>query len=64
MKLGTHGTSHVVNVPLEEQSIDLPAGMEEEQGKKALEAREDLRIAMRAARRRKIKESNFLRGMK
>ena len=53
-----------VQVPLEEQSIDLPAGMGEEESDKALEAREGLTNAMRLARRRKIKENNFLRGMR
>ncbi|CAF9938931.1 hypothetical protein IMSHALPRED_001143 [Imshaugia aleurites] len=64
LKTGSHGTSHTVQVPLEEQSIDLPAGMGEAEGQKALEAREDLTKAMRTARRRKIKENNFLRGMR
>lgn len=56
--------THTVQVPLEEQSIDLPAGMGEEEGRKALEAREELRNAMRTARRKKIKENNYLSGMR
>ncbi len=64
LKTGSHGTAHDVQVPLEEQSIDLPAGMGEAEGDKALEAREGLTNAMRLARRRKIKENNFLRGMR
>lgn len=64
LKTGTIGTSHVVRVPLEEQSIDLPAGMGEGETMRAQEAREELNWAMRTARRRRIKESNFLRGMR
>lgn len=63
LKTGTQGSTHIVRVPLEEQSIDLPSGMGEEEGQRALEAREELTGAMRAARRRKIKENNYLRGM-
>ena len=47
-------------VPLEQQSIDLPAG----NTKEAEEAREELRAAMRRARRKGIKEANFLKGMR
>ena len=50
-------------MPIEEQSIDLPAGVGEVFGLKALEARKEVTGAMRTARRKKIKESNFLRGM-
>ncbi|KAL9074006.1 MAG: hypothetical protein Q9161_002628 [Pseudevernia consocians] len=64
LRSGSGGTSHTVQVPLEEQSIDLPAGMGEAEGRKASEAREGLTSAMRTARRRKIKENNFLRGMR
>lgn len=64
LNTGSHATSHTVQIPLEEQSIDLPAGMGEADGRKALEAREGLRNAMRTARRKKIKENNYLRGMK
>ena len=64
MKTGSHDTSHAVQVPLEEQSIDLPAGMGEAEGQIALEAREELTGAMRKARRKKIKENNFLRAMR
>lgn len=58
------GTSHVVKVPLEEQSINLPAGLSEDETGQAQDAREELNAAMRKARRRRIKESNFLRGMR
>ena len=51
-------------MPLEEQSIDLPAGMGEEDSEKALEARGELKKAMRMARKKKIKEANFLRAMR
>ena len=51
-------------MPLEEQSIDLPAGMGEEDGERALEARAELKRAMRLARKKKIKENNFLRAMR
>ena len=51
-------------MPLEEQSIDLPAGMGEKDGEKALEARTALKKAMRMARKKKIKENNFLRAMR
>jgi large subunit ribosomal protein L54 len=64
LKTGMVGTSHVVKVPLEEQSIDLPAGMGADENTQAQEAREELNEAMRKARRRRIKESNFLRGMR
>ena len=53
-----------MRVPLEEQSIDLPAGMDYSSGKEAQTAREELNGAMRKARRKGIKESNFLRGMR
>ena len=56
--------TETVNVPLHEQSIDLPAGMGEEQTKEAQDARGELTKSMRDARRKKIKESNFLRGMR
>jgi len=46
-------------VPLEHQSIDLPAGSAEE----AEKARGELRVAMRRGRRKGIKEANFLRTM-
>ena len=62
--MGSNAMSEPVRVPLEEQSIDLPAGMEEAQGQRAMEARDDLTRAMRTARRKKIKENNFLRGIR
>ncbi|MCJ1459141.1 hypothetical protein MMC28_009518 [Mycoblastus sanguinarius] len=62
--LASGATPHIIKVPLDEQSIDLPSGMGLEEGKVAREAREELQGAMRASRRRKIKENNFLRGMR
>ena len=56
--LGAEGQAVQQTVPLHEQSIDLPSD-----GQEAIEAREQLRTALRAARRKKIKEQNFLRGM-
>lgn len=53
-----------LKVPLEEQSIDLPAGMGEKEGEKAMEARDELKRAMRMARKKKIKEDNYLRAMR
>ena len=64
LKTGSNGANHVVKVPLEEQSIDLPAGMGLYESMEAQEAREELNGAMRKARRRRIKEANFLRGMR
>lgn len=64
LKTGSNGANHVVKVPLEEQSIDLPAGMGPNETMEAQEAREELNGAMRKARRRRIKEANFLRGMR
>ncbi|CAF9927997.1 MAG: hypothetical protein ALECFALPRED_003924 [Alectoria fallacina] len=64
LNTGLHGSSHTVRVPLEEQSIDLPAGMGEAERRKALEAREELTNAMRTARRKKIKENNYLGKMR
>ena len=61
---GLNASNAFAQVPLEEQSIDLPAGTSIEEGVKALEAREELNAAMRKARRKKIKENNFLRGMR
>lgn len=57
--LNSHAAVHTVRVPLHEQSIDLPA-----EGREATEARGQLRESMRDARRRKIKEQNFLKGMR
>lgn len=74
--LARDGAVHTVRVvPLHEQSVDLPVGNgggdgeggdegDGEGGRVAIEARERLRISMRDARRRKIKEQNFLRGMR
>ena len=64
LKTGSHGTTHTVQIPIEEQSIDLPAGMAEVESFEAQEAREGLNSAMRKARRRRIKENNFLRSMR
>lgn len=55
---------HAAKVPLEEQSVDLPGGMGMEEGVEAQGARENLNAAMRRSRRKKIKENNFLRGMR
>ena len=52
-------------IPLEHQSIDLPAGDGTALGSLgALKAREELRGAMRRGRRKDIKDANFLKGMK
>jgi len=53
-------------IPLQQQTIDLPSN-EEGSGIGALEAavaREELTKAMRGERRAKIKERNFLKGMR
>ena len=52
------GGLEFARVPLHEQSIDLPR-----EGEQAIVAREELRSALRSARRKKIKEQNFLRSM-
>ena len=64
LKAGGHEMQQTIRVPLEEQSIDLPAGMGLEETRRAQGAREDLNTAMRRARRKKIKESNFLKSMR
>lgn len=52
-------------VPLEHQSIDLPAGDGSLNGAvEAARAREEVRGAMRVGRRKGIKEANFLKGMR
>lgn len=52
-------------VPLYEQSIDLPHGDGTlSSATEAAQARRDLTKAMRAKRRAKIKEDNFLKGMR
>ena len=51
-------------VPLHEQTVDLPGGIGGEEGEKGARARENLRVSMRDARRKNIREGNFLRGMK
>jgi len=56
------GQDTEVKLPVYEQSVDLPGGIEDG-GVKAREAREGLTGAMRQERRRKIKEDNFLRAM-
>lgn len=52
-------------VPIQQQSIDLPSNEEGslQGGLEAVEKREEVRKAMRAERRAKIKEANFLKGM-
>ena len=57
--LNPHVAVHHVIVPMNEQSVDLPAS-----GREATQARDDLGAAMRDARRKKIKEQNYLRGMR
>ncbi|QSZ33194.1 hypothetical protein DSL72_002780 [Monilinia vaccinii-corymbosi] len=47
-----------IQVPIQQQSIDLPT-----EGEEALEQRAGLRKAMREERRAKIKEGNYLKGM-
>ena len=52
-------------VPLEQQTVDLPAGDGTVEGSiQAGESRQELTSAMRKARRKDIKESNFLKGMR
>jgi len=52
-------------IPLEHQTIDLPAGDGTVGGAlAAAEARDDLKFAMRKARRKAVKESNYLKGMR
>ncbi len=52
-------------IPLQQQTIDLPANEEGsvEGSLEAVAARAQLRKAMRNERRAKIKEANFLKGM-
>ncbi|KAI9838622.1 MAG: hypothetical protein M1819_004936 [Sarea resinae] len=60
-----HPESFAPKIPLQEQSIDLPAGDGSVKGAvEALESREELTRAMRAKRRGSIKEDNFLRSMR
>ena len=55
----------VPRVPLEHQSIDLPAGDGTLGGAiAASRSREELRDAMRTGRRKTIKEGNFLKAMR
>ncbi|KAL9629187.1 MAG: hypothetical protein Q9164_006986, partial [Protoblastenia rupestris] len=61
---GLQGDEPAIKVPLHKQSIDLPSGMGEEEGRKAAEAREGLKDSMRDARRKGIREDNYLRGMR
>ena len=61
---GSHSTQHTVKIPLEEQSIDLPGGIGMQEAMQGEAARDELHAAMRKARRRRIKENNFLRGMR
>lgn len=52
-------------VPVQEQSVDLPAGDGTVEGAvRAEEGRRDVTRALRGVRRRGIKEGNFLRGMR
>ncbi|KAL2037152.1 hypothetical protein N7G274_010148 [Stereocaulon virgatum] len=61
--LKARSANEVAQIPLEEQSIDLPAGMGPQETMEAQEARKELTLAMRKARKKKIIESNYLRGM-
>ncbi|MCJ1391066.1 hypothetical protein MMC18_003927 [Xylographa bjoerkii] len=57
--------SLVPKVPIEHQSIDLPAGDGTIAGAlAAVQAREEIRGALRIGRRKKIKEGNFLKAMR
>jgi large subunit ribosomal protein L54 len=52
-------------IPLEHQSIDLPAGDGTTEGSiQAVEARHELTGALRKSRRKLIKETNFLKTMR
>jgi large subunit ribosomal protein L54 len=53
-------------IPLQQQTIDLPSNKEGslDEALEAVEKREEVRKAMRTERRAKIKESNFLKGMR
>lgn len=56
----------VPKVPLQKQSVNLPAPEKPGDVQQALtahDAREELRKAMRKERRAKIKESNYLKAM-
>lgn len=60
-----HPESLAPKIPIQEQSIDLPAGDGTVRGAlEALGAREEITRAMRDKRRIKIKEANFLKGMR
>ena len=57
--------ANMAKVPLEHQSIDLPSGDGTVDGAlEAVQARDDLTTAMRRARRKSIKEGNFLKSMR
>lgn len=57
--------ANIPKIPLEEQTIDLPSGDGTIEGAiQAIKARDDLTSAMRQARRKTIKESNFLKSMR
>ncbi|KAL8768549.1 MAG: hypothetical protein Q9209_005234 [Squamulea sp. 1 TL-2023] len=68
--LGNHTLAP--EIPIHEQSIDLPASSEGYKGRKAdvegerraREVREELTRSLRGKRRKGIKEGNFLRGMR
>ncbi|PNS18540.1 54S ribosomal protein L37, mitochondrial [Sphaceloma murrayae] len=70
MAMAASGKSLAPAVPLEEQSIDLPAGDSLGASPRAVEVnlqasavRQDVTKALRKKRRAKIKEMNFLKGM-
>ena len=55
----------VLRVPIDQQSVDLPAGDGSLGGAiAAAKARDEVRDRMREVRRKKIQEGNFLRGMR
>ena len=57
-------SANMPKIPLEHQTIDLPGGDGSVEGAvDAAEARNELTVAMRKARRKTIKEANFLKGM-
>lgn len=61
----TDPNANMPAVPLEHQTIDLPAGDGSVEGAvDALQARDELTEAMRRARRKSIKETNFLKTMR
>lgn len=58
--------SLIPKIPLQQQTIDLPSNTDGsvEGALEAVVKRQELKKAMRGERRAKIKEANFLKGMK